>query len=448
MSFIVAMDGPSGTGKGTITKQIAKEMKLTNIDTGATYRCVALAALRNHIGIEEEQKIIDLVDTLSIDMKQEGGNTVVLLNGEDVSKEIRGKEVTSFVPQVSAIKEVRLKMVDLQRKMAEGKDVIMEGRDITTYVFPKADVKIYLDATAEERAKRRYKQNKEKGIEMSYEEVVESIQKRDKADKEREMGALTIAPDAVVIDTTNLSIKEVKQKVKEIIQKKQKEIKLKEIAYKERPNTKWKLFEQKVIKAFMGGLYRIFYRVEIKGAENVAQEGPLIICANHINYLDAAAIVIFTKRKVRFIAKEDLYRIRPLSWLGHIFDVIPVNRGTQDIESMKRCMKALKNGEVLGIFPEGTRKGIAKGGKAKTGAAYMALRTGTKVVPVGIAGSFKLFTKVVVNYGKPMDYTEYTSKSPVKDVLEKVANEIMVQIVMLTNEGNSCIMSKVKNSIS
>ena len=157
MSFIVAMDGPSGTGKGTITKQIAKEMKLTNIDTGATYRCVALAALRNHIGIEEEQKIIDLVDTLSIDMRQEGGNTVVLLNGEDVSKEIRGKEVTSFVPQVSAIKEVRLKMVDLQRKMAEGKDVIMEGRDITTYVFPKADVKIYLDATAEERAKRRYK---------------------------------------------------------------------------------------------------------------------------------------------------------------------------------------------------------------------------------------------------------------------------------------------------
>ena len=415
MSFIVAMDGPSGTGKGTITKQIAKEMKLTNIDTGATYRCVALAALRNHIGIEEEQKIIDLVDTLSIDMRQEGGNTVVLLNGEDVSKEIRGKEVTSFVPQVSAIKEVRLKMVDLQRKMAEGKDVIMEGRDITTYVFPKADVKIYLDATAEERAKRRYKQNKEKGIEMSYEEVVESIQKRDKADKEREMGALTIAPDAVVIDTTNLSIKEVKQKV---------------------------------IKAFMGGLYRIFYRVEIRGAENVAQEGPLIICANHINYLDAAAIVIFTKRKVRFIAKEDLYRIRILSWLGHIFDVIPVNRGTQDIESMKRCMKALKNGEVLGIFPEGTRKGIAKGGKAKTGAAYMALRTGTKVVPVGIAGSFKLFTKVVVNYGKPMDYTEYTSKSPEKDVLEKVANEIMNQIVMLTNEGNSCIISKEKNSIS
>ena len=114
MSFIVAMDGPSGTGKGTITKQIAKEMKLTNIDTGATYRCVALAALRNHIGIEEEQRIIDLVDTLSIDMKQEGGNTVVLLNGEDVSKEIRGKEVSSIVAQVSAIKEVRLKMVDLQ----------------------------------------------------------------------------------------------------------------------------------------------------------------------------------------------------------------------------------------------------------------------------------------------------------------------------------------------
>ncbi len=448
MSFIVAIDGPSGTGKGTITKQIAKEMKLTNIDTGATYRCVALAALRKQIPLEEKQRIIDLVDTLSIDMKQEKGNLMIFLNGEDVSKEIRSKEVTSFVPQVSAIKEVRLKMVDLQRKMANGKDVIMEGRDITTYVFPKADVKIYLDATAEERAKRRYKQNKEKGIEMSYEEVKESIEKRDKADQEREMGALTIAPDAVVIDTTNLTIRQVKQKVKKIIQKKQKEIKIKERAYRERPNTKWKLWEQKVIKAFMGALYRLFYRVEIRGEENVAKEGPLIICANHINYLDAAAIVIFTKRKVRFIAKEDLYRIRPLSWLGHIFDVIPVNRGTQDIESMKKCVKALKNGEVLGIFPEGTRKGIARGGKAKTGAAYMALRTGTKVVPVGIAGSFKLFTKVIVTYGKPIDYTEYTSKSPEKETLEKVANEIMEQIIMLTNQGSSCIITKEKNNIS
>ena len=448
MSFIVAIDGPSGTGKGTITKKIAKEMNLTNIDTGATYRCVALATIRSHIAIEEKEKIIDLVDTLSIDMKQEGKNIVVLLNGEDVSKEIRGKEVTSLVAQVSAIKEVRLKMVDLQRKMAEGKDVIMEGRDITTYVFPKADVKIYLDATAEERAKRRYKQNQEKGIEMSYEEVVENIQKRDKADKEREIGALTIAPDAVVIDTTNLSIRQVKQKVKAIIKKKQKEIKQRENAYRERPNTKWKLWEQKVVKAIMGGLYRFFYRVEIRGQENVAQEGPLILCANHINYLDAAAIVIFTKRKVRFIAKEDLYRVKPLSWLGHIFDVIPVNRGTQDIESMKRCVKALKNGEVLGIFPEGTRKGIARGGKAKTGAAYMALRTGTKVVPVGIAGNFKLFTKVIVTYGNPMDYTEYVSKSPEKETLERVANEIMEQIIMLTNQGTSCIITKEKNNIS
>ena len=121
---------------------------------------------------------------------------------------------------MSSIKEVRFAMVDIQRKLAEGKDVIMEGRDITTYVFPNADVKIYLDADENERAKRRYKEMQEKGIEMTYEEVLKNIQIRDKNDKEKEIGALKIAEDAVYVDTTNLTIEEVKEKVKQIIEEK------------------------------------------------------------------------------------------------------------------------------------------------------------------------------------------------------------------------------------
>ena len=217
MSFIVAMDGPAGTGKGTITSLISKEMGLVNIDTGATYRCVALYVIKNNIKLEEKEKIIESLPNIHIDMKNEQGVQKVYLNNEDVTSEIRSKEVTKIVSQVSSIVEVRLAMVEVQRNLAKGKDVIMEGRDITTYVFPNADVKIYLDADEEERAKRRYKEIQEKGIEMTYEEVLKNIQIRDKNDKEKEIGALKIAEDAIYIDTTNLTIEEVKEKVKEII---------------------------------------------------------------------------------------------------------------------------------------------------------------------------------------------------------------------------------------
>lgn len=217
MSFIVAIDGPAGTGKGTITKLISEEMGLINIDTGATYRCVTLEMLNQNISINEEDKIIEISKNINIEIESQNGIQKIYLNGQDVSEKIRSKEVTELVSQVSTIKEVRLNMVDLQRKMAEGKDVIMEGRDITTYVFPNADVKIYLDADEEERAKRRYKQNLEKGINISYQEVLENIRWRDKNDKNKELGALKIADDAIVIDTTFLSIEEVKEKVKNII---------------------------------------------------------------------------------------------------------------------------------------------------------------------------------------------------------------------------------------
>lgn len=214
MSFIVAIDGPAGSGKGTVTKQVAQEMGLTNIDTGATYRCVALAVIENNVLLEEKSKIIELAKNIKIDMDTQQN---IFLNGRNVTKQIRSKEVSAIVSQISSIKDVRLLMVDLQRKLAEGKDVIMEGRDITTYVFPNADVKIYLDASIEERAKRRYKEMQERQIEATYEEILENIKMRDENDKNKEIGSLKIAPDAIVIDTTELSIEKVTEKVKEII---------------------------------------------------------------------------------------------------------------------------------------------------------------------------------------------------------------------------------------
>ena len=224
MPFIVAIDGPAGTGKGTIAKLISKELGLVNIDTGAMYRCVTLQAIRKGItNIEEKQKIIQIAKDIDIEMKNENEQQQIYLNGENVSKEIRNKEVSAFVSPVSSIPEVRELMVDLQRKMAQNADVIMEGRDITTVVFPNANVKIYLDANVEERAKRRFKENQEKGLNMTYEEVLEAIKLRDYNDMNKQVGALKIAEDAIVIDTTHLTIGQVEEKVKEIILSKREE---------------------------------------------------------------------------------------------------------------------------------------------------------------------------------------------------------------------------------
>ena len=427
MSFIVAIDGPAGTGKGTVTKILSKKLGLINIDTGATYRCVTLDMINKKIKIEELDKIKELLETIQIEFENENGNQLVFLNGEDVTKKIRSAEVSDLVSQVSSIKEVRLKMVDLQRKMAEGKDVIMEGRDIGTYVFPTAEVKIYLDADLEERAKRRFKQNKENGIDIPYDEILESIRTRDENDKKKEMGALKVAHDAEVIDGTSMSIEEVVNAIESIIKKKKKEIKLQEKIYKVRKETKWKKIVRKTVKIILSTVYKIAFRVKITG--KVPESGGYIICCNHINYLDAAAIVLFNKRKVNFVAKEDLFTHGILMWLGHLFDAIPIKRDMQDIDAMKRCLKVLKNGELLGIFPEGTRKGMEKNMKAKNGAAFMAIKSKVKVIPVGIHGTFKPFSKIYVNYGEPIDISKFT-----KENLDEATDIIMNNIVMLTKK--------------
>ena len=206
MGKVVAIDGPAGSGKGTITSLVADKLNLVTIDTGATYRAVALASLQNNLTLEDEDKIIELSKTSNIDFDEDGHT---YLNGVDVSSEIRSKEVTKIVSQLSSIIEVRKNLVELQRKLAEGKDVIMEGRDITTVVFPNADYKFYLDASLEERVNRRFKQNQEKNIDMSYEEIKENMSARDYNDMHKEYGALTRTDDQIYIDTTNMTIDEV-----------------------------------------------------------------------------------------------------------------------------------------------------------------------------------------------------------------------------------------------
>jgi len=224
MSFVVAVDGASGTGKGTVTRYVAEKLKLVTIDTGALYRCVTLEALNNNVELDNEEELEKIAKTIKVDLQVVNDKQLVILNGEDVSIEIRTPRVTNNVSTVSAVKEVRAEMVRLQRELAQGKNVIMEGRDIGTTVFPDADVKIFLECSAEERARRRVKQNAENGIETSYEEVLESIKNRDKIDSTREVSPLRKADDAIIISTDNFVDVEggeaVYQAVKKVLEEK------------------------------------------------------------------------------------------------------------------------------------------------------------------------------------------------------------------------------------
>ena len=214
MNKIVAIDGPAGSGKGTVAKILSDKCNLLYIDTGAMYRAVAYKILNEGIDISQEDKIVELAKNSKIEFID--GKTY--LDGEDISKEIRTMEVTKIVSPVSSIVKLREILVDLQRKMAENSNVIMEGRDITTVVFPNATYKFYLDADVEERAKRRYKENIEKGIDSSFEEILENIKKRDYNDMHKEVGSLTRTPDSHYIDSTNMTIEEVVEEMKNIIE--------------------------------------------------------------------------------------------------------------------------------------------------------------------------------------------------------------------------------------
>ena len=215
--MIIAIDGPAGSGKSTIAKLIAEDLGLVYLDTGAMYRLVTLKALNDGI-LGNLDKTIKMLDDLRIDIKKNG----FYLDDTNVSKEIRKPVVSENVSDIAAIREVREKMVDLQRKFSESKNVILDGRDIGTVVFPNADVKIFLIADAKERANRRYRELVAKGENVKIEEIYENILKRDKIDSTRKESPLKKANDAIEVDTTSKNIEEVKNEILYIIKQKNK----------------------------------------------------------------------------------------------------------------------------------------------------------------------------------------------------------------------------------
>lgn len=207
--LVVAIDGPAGSGKSTVSKRIAGRLGLLYIDTGAMYRALTLKAMRAGTDLKDEAALVSLAHSTKVGLEESGGVLKVTLDGEDVTALIRTPELTNNVKYIARVPGVRSEMVRLQRAIGERSGAVLEGRDIGTVVFPDADYKFYLDASIEERARRRHKELVESGAGVKLDEIVKDVAARDDSDMNRSVGALKRAPDAISVDTTSLSIDEV-----------------------------------------------------------------------------------------------------------------------------------------------------------------------------------------------------------------------------------------------
>lgn len=212
-ALIIAIDGPSAAGKSTLAKRLAKDLGYTYLDTGAMYRALALKVLRERIEISNDGNLGELIGRTTIDLVEAGGKLKVLLDGEDVSEAIRTPEVSQMASKASALRAVRQWMLRLQRALGERGNVVAEGRDIGTVVFPNAEVKIYLEASLQERARRRVEELRKAGQEVGLDETLREMGERDKRDSERDLAPLRKATDAIAIDSTTLDAETLAQKV-------------------------------------------------------------------------------------------------------------------------------------------------------------------------------------------------------------------------------------------
>lgn len=220
MIYSIAIDGPAGSGKSTIAKKLAKDLEFTYVDTGAMYRAIAIWALENTPDINDEENISSHIDEVDIELDYKDGEQQVILNGENVTGRLRLESTGKAASAISKQRRVREKLVDIQQKTAKEQSVIMDGRDIGTKVLPKAFLKIFMTASPEVRAKRRFDELMIKGENCDYEEILRGVKERDHADETRAVSPLRPAEDAVILDTSDMTERQVMEKIRELFEEK------------------------------------------------------------------------------------------------------------------------------------------------------------------------------------------------------------------------------------
>ncbi|MBM3192673.1 MAG: (d)CMP kinase [Chlamydiae bacterium] len=408
-SFCVAIDGPSSSGKSTVAKSVARELGFFHIDSGAIYRALAW-------WMERQTEAIPNLDCFSYHIVEKGGKLFHYVGNIDVSSEIRSPYISQRSSEIAVLSAVRKKVNELQREIAKGRSVVIEGRDIGSVVFPHADVKIFLTADLSERARRRYEEFKQKGGVHTLEEVQKDLLERDTRDRSREDAPLVQCPDAYVVDTTEMTVGEVIEKIVTLTKRRKASSFWRFLVGEKRSGAS---AVYKIIVFCSLVLYKIFFRLEIKGIENYP-EGALIIAPNHSSFLDPPAIGIACPNEVHCLAKSYLFENKLIGSILPKINTHPVSGDAGDLGVLKRISEFLLKGKQVIIFPEGTRSETNEVAPLKRGVALLASMAKCRVIPVGIKGAYeawpknkkfpRLFCKITVIFGKPLDWKDYEKK--------------------------------------
>ena len=396
---MITIDGPAGAGKSTAARVLAERLGYTLIPTGAMYRALALSVMRSGVPVRESAELVAHLAPLSIAVK--AGR--VSLDGEDVTEAIRSREVAQVTSNVTTLAAVRAKVTPLQRQLAAKGGVVLEGRDTGTVVCPHAEVKFYLTASLEARARRRQAELAAAGTPVALAEITSELAARDRQDETRELSPLRRPPGAIELDTSDLTVDQVVERLLVAIEH-----------HKNAPGpaARWSWFYA-AMKIPAVALMRLLFRVEAIGREHIPEHGPVLLVANHSSVLDPPLIGGVSDRQLTYLAKAELFEIPLFGALIHGLKARPTRREGADPGALRTARRVLEERGALLVFPEGTRGDEGDIRPAKPGAGLLAVSSGATVVPVYVRGSGRAWprgrrlprpAKVTVTFGKPLRF--------------------------------------------
>ncbi len=394
---VIAIDGPSAAGKSTVARAVADALGIRFFDTGLLYRTAALLALRNRTSPSDVVALTRLIDESAIELDPAGK---LLVDGENVSALLHTPEIESVVSEISAHPDVRARLFQAQRRIAETAPVVMVGRDITSVVVPDAAVRVYLDASAEERAKRRHRERFAKDPTASYDVILADLQERDRRDSSRETAPLRAAEGVTVINTDVKSIEQVTEQILALAR-----LKMPVSTPPESPKrngipttTPGRYFEgsahyskkRHAAQLMNGWWIDLLTNLEVEGEENIPPWGPLLYVSNHLHNLDPAIEYKAFPRPIHYMGKQELFKFPIIKQIAEASGGFPVDRGKVDREALRNAEDRIERGIPLGIYPEGGRSPNGALIEGKAGAGMLALKSGAPVLPVAITGSERL----------------------------------------------------------
>ncbi|MCF7852274.1 MAG: (d)CMP kinase [Simkaniaceae bacterium] len=438
--MIITIDGPSGTGKTTTAKLVAEQLGFLYLDTGAMYRAFALYILNRKLPIDEKNWPEDIFQQFHFSMKVEGSRKKYFLSDQDVTSDIRSANVTKYSSEIAKFESVRHHIVALQRQFAQGQDVVMEGRDLGSVVFPHAECKFFLKARSYVRAERRFAELKEKFPDqvkaITVEKILEEQSIRDANDSNRKISPLICPEDAIVVDTSDFTIGEVVQQIVNRVKKSR------------RQDTVWGKIAYYTVRGLVNLCIRCFYHIKVYGKENII-DGAAIIASNHTSFLDPPIISCCCPKSLHFLARASLFKHFFFGRIISFLNAHPITGGVSDISLFSSIERLILQGKKVVMFPEGRRARSKQIEPFKRGLGWIVGRTGAPVIPVYIHGAFevwprsrklpKLFKTMICIFGKPIYFSERGSLND-KQYQAQIASQVEMAVRALQQEVESNLL--------